>query len=71
MEEGGAVAEKHKESSETDGGPEDSSDQGPGTDDARYPVQRRGLGELSEFLVLLMTTTVTTIRPARRRLHVA
>ena len=46
MQEAGAVAEEHKEGAETDGGPEDSADHRPGTDDAWYSMERRGLREL-------------------------
>ena len=38
MEETGAVGKKHEESTETDGRPEDTSDERPGTDDPRYSV---------------------------------
>lgn len=58
MQETGAVGQKHEESAEADGGPEHSRDQGPGTDDSRYSVKRRRLGELDELLVLLITMTM-------------
>jgi len=74
-----AVDEKHTESAEADGGPEESCDEGPGTDDARYSVQRRRLSELDQLLVLLVATAMVMVatvavpasRERRRRVGAA
>jgi len=58
MQQTGAVGQKHEESAEADGGPEHSRDEGPSTDDSRYAMKRRRLGELYELLVLLITMTM-------------
>jgi len=63
----GAIGEKHEESAKADGGPEYPCDQRSGTDDTGYPMQRRRLGEFTEFFVMLMSMMVvvmTVIAPA-------
>jgi len=58
MQQTGAVGKEHEESAETDGRPEHSRDEGAGTDDSWYSVQRRRLRELYELLVLLIAMTM-------------
>jgi len=71
-----AVDQKHQESAEADSRPKDSGHQRPGTDNARYSVQRCCLGEFDELLVLLIATTVMVVMlvvamSLERRLNVA